>query len=146
MKTLGYNTVIFLMGIVLCTKSSYAQMDERKIYVEKVSVNINKPVTEKSTKRSDNALRVNFFKLLVIEMNRKMQNSSEISGIDDDQLIDYRGKVNIVFSISADKKIEVLNIFGNNPKLVSFIKEILEKEPLIVPQAIQGKYMIPVRF
>ena len=37
-------------------------------------------------------------------------------------------------------------LFGNNPKLVSFIKEILEKEPLIVPQAIQGKYMIPVRF
>ena len=69
-----------------------------------------------------------------------------ITDVLNNSLIYESGKVNIVFKVSEDKHIEILNVFGTNPALVSSVKYQMGRTIIMVPEALEGTYMIPVLF
>ena len=116
--------------------------------------NLSRPIdtgaSERHKKKSTKALMKEFDNVLKLAMFDKLQSiidaGNGYSDLYDRTLAKYAGEVNVVFSVSSDRKIEVENILGENADLVLFVKEVLKKEPMNVPKAEKGKYLIPVRF
>jgi hypothetical protein len=127
MKTLR-NTMIVVIALA---GLNFTNLSATGIPLPKKSTKIEvalDPTAKKIRKMSDEAIR------------------ETLSGIFNKLVVDYSGKVNIVFKVTGDKQIEVLNVYGYNPALVSAVKQAVAKEEIIVPAALEGKYMVPVVF
>lgn len=144
MKTSVYLAVAFLLIADLSVSTIFAQTAVNKMCTDNKLILESNNAMKKLTKQSDNALRARFFTEINTAIYKKVQT------IIDDSIAyiptDLKGKVTIIFSISPEKKVEILNIYGNNPTLTSVVKEYLKKQPIVVSRAMEGKYAIPVVF
>ena len=127
MKTLRNTSIIVLVAISLGFVNVFAEMRVAKINKSKTTVKVVS-IPEKARVESDDALRTILSDIL---------RSSSIY---------ETGKVNIVFKVNDRKQIEVMNVFGSNPALVSSVKYTINKTIIIVPDATEGKYMVSALF
>ena len=127
MKTLRNTLVIVLIAASLGLVNVFAQKKVVKSKAQMVEAQMP-TVNLKFEKESNEALRV------------------VITDVLNNSLIYESGKVNIVFKVSEDKHIEILNVFGTNPALVSSVKYQMGRTIIMVPEALEGTYMIPVLF
>jgi hypothetical protein len=127
MKTLRNTLIIVMVAISLGFVNVFAQKKVEKfkarMVVERMSM-----VNEKVRNQSEEALR------------------NVITDVLSNATIYESGRVNIVFKVSGGKRVEVLNVFGTNPALVSSVKYEIGKSIIMVPEALEGKYMIAVLF
>lgn len=127
MKTLRNTLIIAMVAISLGFVNVFAQKKVEKLkshlVVERMAA-----VNEKVRNQSEDAIR------------------NVITDVLNSSMIYETGKVQIVFKVSNDKRIEVLNVFGTNPALVSSVRYEIGKTIILVPEALEGKYMISVLF
>ncbi|HEY4787142.1 MAG TPA: hypothetical protein VIH57_13885 [Bacteroidales bacterium] len=127
MKTLKNALIIAVAAICFGFVNLFAEMKAEKVKSAHVT-GVLDPKTEKIRMVSDQAIR------------------DVLLGVLNNAFIERTGRVNIVFKVNADKQVEILNVFGYNPELVSHVKKAVLKTAIIIPEALEGKYMITAVF
>ena len=127
MKTLRNTLIIVLVASSLGFVNLFAEMKAKKAESAR-ALEIRDPNAEKIRKISNEALR------------------DVMGGLFIQLKTEQSGKVNIVFTVSEDKHVKVLNVFGRNSALVYAVKQVTNKTAIMVPEAIGGKYMVTVVF
>lgn len=127
MKTLRNTAIIAVVVTSLGFVNVFAQKKVEKVkahlLIDKVTA-----VSEEAKSQSDESLR----SILLDVLNQASINES--------------GRVNIIFSVTPEKHLEILNVFGTNQTLVLKVKYELANKSIMVPDAVEGKYFIPVVF
>jgi len=127
MKTLRNTLIIVLVVTSLGFVNLFAQMKAERMKSAREMMTMD-PKSEKIRVVSEQAIR------------------DVLSGIFNNVVVEQTGKVSIIFKVSGNKKVEVQNIFGQNPELVKAVKETLTRTTILVPEALEGKYVISVLF
>ena len=127
MKTLRNTSIIVLVAISLGFVNVFAQKKVEKVKVHLLMDKVT-AINEEAKTESNEALR------------------SIILDVLNNAGIYETGRINIVFNVTADKHLEILNVFGTNPALVSSVKYQIANTVIMVPEALEGKYLIPVLF
>jgi hypothetical protein len=127
MKTLRNTAIIAVVVTSLGFVNVFAQKKVEKVkahlLIDKVTA-----VSDEAKSQSDESLR----NILLDVLNQASINES--------------GRVNIIFSVTPEKHLEILNVFGTNQALVIAVKYELANKTIMVPDAVEGKYFIPVVF
>lgn len=126
MKTLRNTVITVLVVVSLGFINLFAMKSDKAKSAN--SVVSSDPKTEKVRQVSDQAIR------------------DVLSGVFYNMTVDHSGKVNIVFRVSGNKQVEILNIYGYNQALVSSVKKAVNKTVILIPEALEGKYMVSVMF
>jgi hypothetical protein len=125
MKTLRNISIIVAAALVLGFANIFSETKAEGVHPKTVKINTT---SEAARAESDQTLR------------------DVITGVLNNSSIYESGKVNIVFKVTPSGRVEILNVFGKTPSLVSSVRYAMNQTVILVPTAVEGTYKISASF